>query len=172
MDLKSKFIALFLSYSFFIIVIIISINAVVPEDDIPVLEQKEILIKKVDNKFSRDKSSVYDILEENDKSIKKEKISENKLKTKSELKKKVGEFRLQLSSFKEKQKSLEISKKLKQKFLNETMQINLIIKKVNLKNDQTFFRVLSENSYHINDAKDLCKKLEEIKIPCIIVKNK
>ena len=79
---------------------------------------------------------------------------------------------MQFSSFKEKRKSLEISKKLKQKFLNETMQINLIIKKVNLKNDQTFFRVLSENSYHINDAKDLCKKLEEIKIPCIIVKNK
>ena len=171
MDFKSKFIALFFSYSLFIIIIIISINAVVPEDEIPVLEQKEILIKKVDNKFSRDKSSVYDILEKNDKSIKKDKISENKLKTKSELKK-VGGFRLQFSSFKEKQKSLEISKKLNQKFLNEKMPISLIVKKVNLKNDQTFFRVLSENSYSINDAKDLCKKLEEIKIPCIILKDK
>ena len=137
-----------------------------------VLEKEESLIKKVDNKFSRDKSSVYDILEENDKSIEIDKISENKIKIKPELKKIVGEFRLQFSSFKEKQKSLEISKKLKQRFLNETIQINLIIKKVKLKNDQTFFRVLSENSYSINDAKVICKKLEEINVPCIIVKNK
>ena len=61
--IRFKLLSILLSYVFFIFVIIISINAVVPEKDLQVLEPKEILVKKVDNNFSRDKNSVYEILE-------------------------------------------------------------------------------------------------------------
>ena len=61
---KFKLLSITLSYVFFIFVIIISINAVVPEKDLQVLEPKEILVTKVDNDFLRDKNSVYEILEE------------------------------------------------------------------------------------------------------------
>ena len=60
---RFKLLSIILSYLFFIFVIIISINAVVPEKDLQVLEPKEILVKKVDNNFLRDKNSVYEILE-------------------------------------------------------------------------------------------------------------
>ena len=60
---RFKLLSIILSYVFFIFVIIISINAVVPEKDLQVLEPKEILVKKVDNNFLRDKNSVYEILE-------------------------------------------------------------------------------------------------------------
>ena len=48
---KFKFLSLFISYSFFIGIIIISINAVVPDAELPVLEPKEILVEKIDNDF-------------------------------------------------------------------------------------------------------------------------
>ena len=60
---RFKILSIILSYAFFISVIIISINAVVPEKDLRVLEPKEILVEKINNNFSRDKNSVYEILE-------------------------------------------------------------------------------------------------------------
>ena len=168
MDFKFKFFALFFSYSLFIVVIIISLNAVVPEDELPVLEQKKEMIKKVDNNFSRNRNSVYDILEDNNHHPKnKSKIEEKKKNKKTNDKL----FRLQFASFKEKQKSLEISKELKEKLIKDTIKINMIVKKVNLKNNQIFFRVLSENYYSYNEANDFCKKLEDIKVRCIIIKD-
>ena len=63
MDFKLKFISLLLSYCFFIIVIIVSVNAVIPEDEIPVFKQEKEVVKKINNTFTRNKNSVYDILE-------------------------------------------------------------------------------------------------------------
>ena len=72
-----------LSYVFFVFVIIISINAVVPEKDLKVLEPKEILVEKVNNNFLRDKNSVYEILEkDNHESEKRLDSEEEKLNTK------------------------------------------------------------------------------------------
>ena len=51
---KFKLLSITLSYVFFIFVIIISINAVVPEKDLQVLEPKEILVKRIDNDFFND----------------------------------------------------------------------------------------------------------------------
>ena len=45
-----KIFSIILSYVFFISVIIISINAVVPEKDLTVLKPKEILVKKIERK--------------------------------------------------------------------------------------------------------------------------
>ena len=71
---KIKFLTISLSYFFFIFLIIICVNAVVPEEDLITLDQKEKLIEKVENTFSRNKNSVYEILEKNEKILDKKKI--------------------------------------------------------------------------------------------------
>ena len=115
--IRFKLLSILLSYVFFIFVIIISINAVVPEKDLQVLEPKEILVKKVDNNFLRDKNSVYEILErdnhESEKGLESEEEKTNIKITKNEIKK--DNFRIQFASFREKQKSLKISSELKKK---------------------------------------------------------
>ena len=170
---KFKLLSITLSYVFFIFVIIISINAVVPEKDLQVLEPKEILVTKVDNDFLRDKNSVYEILEEDNHETEKslesaEEISNTKI-IKNGIKK--DNFRIQFASFKEKQKSLEISSKLKEKMSKMSIRINLIVKEVKIKENQTFYRVMSEMKYPFGKANSECEKLKRNKIQCIIIKS-
>ena len=98
---KFKFLSIIISYVFFIFVIIISINAVVPEKDLRVLEPKEILVKRIDNDFLRDKNSVYEILEkDNHEPEKKLESDEEKSNTKIiENETKKDNFRIQFASF-------------------------------------------------------------------------
>ena len=121
---KIKFLTISLSYFFFIFLIIICVNAVVPEEDLITLDQKEKLIEKVENTFSRNKNSVYEILEKNEKILDKKKIlneidsiNEEDLKKKKKLENISNDFRLQFASFKLKEKSLDESKKLKKKII-------------------------------------------------------
>ncbi len=174
MDSKLKFISLLLSYCFFIIVIIASVNAVIPEEEIPVFKQEEEVVKKINNTFSRNKNSVYDILENT--TVDENQLNKNFNKNKENLNKmgskaiKDKTLRLQFASFQAKKKSIQVSEELKQKFIKDSIKVNLIIKKVIVKNNQTFFRVISENFYSLKDAKSICRKLENIKIRCIIIK--
>ena len=170
---RFKIFSIILSYVFFIFVIMISFNAVVPEKDLRVLEQQEILVKKIDNNFSRDKNSVYEILEkDNDESEKivesEEKKSSAKIE-KDEIKK--DNFRIQFASFREKQRSLQISTKLKEKMSNMSFGINLIVKEVKIKENQIFYRVISERKYPLGKANSECEKLKKNKIQCIIIKS-
>ena len=170
---RFKLLSIILSYVFFIFVIIISINAVVPDKDLQVLEPKEILVKKVDNNFSRDKNSVYEILEkdnhESEKSVEfKEERSNIKI-VKDGIKK--NDFRIQFASFREKQKSLQISSQLKEKMSKMSIGINLIVKEVKIKENQTFYRVISEMKYPLGKANSECEKLKRNKIQCIIIKS-
>ena len=170
---KFKLLSITLSYVFFIFVIIISINAVVPEKDLQVLEPKEILIKKVDNNFSRDKNSVYEILErdnhESEKGLESEEEKTNIKITKNEIKK--DNFRIQFASFREKQKSLKISSELKKKMSKMSIGINLTVKEVKIKGNQTFYRVISESKYPFGKANSECAKFKKNKIQCIIIKS-
>ena len=169
---KFKLLSIILSYVFFIFVIIISINAVVPEKDLQVLEPKEILVKKVDNNFSRDKNSVYEILEkdnqESEKRLESEEEKPNSI-IKNEIKK--DNFRIQFASFRKKQKSLEISSELKEKMSKMSIGINLIVKEVKIKGNQTFYRVISESKYPFGKANSECAKFKKKKIKCIIIKS-
>ncbi len=170
---RFKIFSIILSYVFFIFVIVISFNAVVPEKDLRVLEQQEILVKKIDNNFSRDKNSVYEILEkDNDESEKIVKSEEKKSSAKiekDEIKK--DNFRIQFASFREKQRSLQISTKLKEKMSNMSFGINLIVKEVKIKENQIFYRVISERKYPLGKANSECEKLKKNKIQCIIIKS-
>ena len=103
MDSKLKFISLLLSYCFFIIVIIASVNAVIPEEEIPVFKQEEEVVKKINNTFSRNKNSVYDILENT--TVDENQLNKNFNKNKENLNKmgskaiKDKTLRLQFASF-------------------------------------------------------------------------
>ena len=170
---RFKLLSIMLSYVFFIFVIIISINAVVPEKDLQVLEPKEILVKKVDNNFSRDKNSVYEILEQ-DNLEPKEKLESEEEKSNTQIIKngiKKDNFRIQFASFKERQKSLQISSELKEKMSKMSIGINLIVKEVKIKGNQTFYRVISESKYPFGKANSECAKFKKNKIPCIIIKS-
>ncbi len=177
---KLKILSIILSYSFFIVIIIMSINAVVPEKNLIVLEQNDILVKKIDNKFLRNKNSVYEILEDNYDQLlnkveekiesRKEEVKVNKELTKESVKES-DNFRIQFASFKEKQKSLKTSNQLKDKILKLSLGINLIVKEVKINNKEIFFRVISENKYSFNNANNECKKLKKNNIQCIIIKS-
>ena len=170
---RFKILSVILSYIFFISVIIISINAVVPEKNLKLLEPKEVLVKKVDNNFSRDKNSVYEILEKDNLEPKKKLESEEE-KSNTEIIKngiKKDNFRIQFASFREKQKSLEISSELKKKMSKMSIGINLIVKEVKIKGNQTFYRVISELKYPLGKANSECEKLKRNKIQCIIIKS-
>lgn len=170
---RLQLLSILLSYGFFIFLIVISVNAVVPEEDLPVLEQKEILIKKIDNNFSRDKNSVYEILEIDNKQSEKNVEpyeDEPNLKIMKESNAK-DNFRIQFASFKEKQKSVKTSSQLKEKMSKMPFAINLIIKEVEIEKNKTFFRVISESKYSFRKANSECKKFKKNQIQCIIIKN-
>ena len=170
---RFKIFSIILSYVFFISVIIISINSVVPEKDLRVLEPKEILIKKIDNNFSRDKNSVYEILEKDnhvsETSVESQEEKSNVKTAKDRITK--DDFRIQFASFREKQKSLQISTKLKEKMSKMSFGINLIVKEVKIKENQIFYRVISERKYPLGKANSECARLKKNKIPCIIIKS-
>ena len=170
---RFKILSIILSYAFFISVIIISINAVVPEKDLRVLEPKEILVEKINNNFSRDKNSVYEILEKDNHDS--EKIVESE-EERSNIKivqdgTKKEDFRIQFASFRERQKSIQISNQLKKKMSSMSLEINLIVKEVKIKKNQIFYRVMSEKKYSLRNANNECEKLKKNKIQCIIIKS-
>ena len=181
--IKLKYSLIALSYLLLVFLIIISYVSIIPEDNIPILENSDIIIKEEKDSFINDENIVYEILEKKVKSIEEiiEKDLDNKTKTdlkkeleikqKTDLEKKENtkrRFRIQVASFKEKRKSLEISKKLMEEFSLEK-DINFEVKKIALKNNDIFFRVINDVTLSLADAKKLCKKVLDKKYKCLIV---
>ena len=81
-DIKIKYSLIALSYLFLIFLIIISYVSIIPEEDVPILENAAKLIKEEKNNFSNNKNTVYEILEKKEKSI--EDIIEKELGNKQE----------------------------------------------------------------------------------------
>ena len=81
-DIKIKYSLIALSYLFLIFLIIISYVSIIPEDDVPILENEAKLIKEEKNNFSNNKNIVYEILEKKEKSI--EDIIEKELENKQD----------------------------------------------------------------------------------------
>ena len=170
-DIKVKYSLIALSYLILVFLIIISYVSIIPEDDIPILENTEPLIKKEKDNSINSTNTVYEILEKKEKTI--EDIIENEVenKQKDNLEKNENnkkKFRIQVASFKEKKKSLEVSEKLMKEFSSEKL-INFEIKQIVLKNNDIFFRVINDVTLSLNDAKKLCKKILKKKYQCLIV---
>ena len=81
-DIKIKYSLIALSYLFLIFLIIISYVSIIPEEDVPILENAAKLIKEEKNNFSNNENTVYEILEKKEKSI--EDIIEKELENKQE----------------------------------------------------------------------------------------
>ena len=77
-------------------------------------------------------------------------------------------FRIQVASFKEKKKSLEVSKKLEKEVSYEQL-FKFEVKQIVLKNNDIFFRVVNDETLTLEDAKTLCKKILDKKYQCLIV---
>ena len=177
-DIKIKYSVIALSYLFLIFLIIISYVSIIPEEDVPILENAAKLIKEEKNNFSNNKNTVYEILEKKEKSIEDiiEKELGNKQEANLEIKKSNSnkvvntkkKFRIQVASFKEKKKSLEVSKKLEKEFSSEQF-IKFEVKQIVLKNNDIFFRVVNDETLTLEDAKTLCKKILDKKYQCLIV---
>ena len=177
-NIKIKYSLIALSYLFLIFLIIISYVSIIPEDDVPILENEAKLIKEEKNNFSNNKNTVYEILEKKEKSIEDiiEKELGNKQEANLEIKKSNSnkvvntkkKFRIQVASFKEKKKSLEVSKKLEKEFSSEQF-IKFEVKQIVLKNNDIFFRVVNDETLTLEDAKTLCKKILDKKYQCLIV---
>ena len=182
-DIKLKYSLIALSYLFLVFLIIISYVSIMPEDNVPILENAELLIKEEQDSFTNNENTVYEILEKKAKSIEEiiEKELENKPKNgskkkleskqKSYLEKEENtkrRFRIQVASFKERRKSQEISKKLMKEFSLEK-DINFEVKKIALKNSDIFFRVINDVTLSLAEAKKLCKKVLDKKYKCLIV---
>ena len=170
-DIKVKYSLIALSYLILVFLIIISYVSIIPEDDVPILENTEPLIKKEKDDSINSTNTVYEILEKKEKTI--EDIIENEVenKQKDNLEKVENtkkKFRIQVASFKEKKKSLEVSKKLMKEFSSEK-SINFEIKQIVLKNNDIFFRVINDMTLTLEDAKKLCKKILDKKYQCLIV---
>ena len=182
-DIKIKYSLIALSYLFLIFLIIISYVSIIPEDDVPILENAAKLIKEEKNNFSNNKNTVYEILEKKEKSIEDiiEKELENNQKTNldnkfekietvnsNKVENPKKKFRIQVASFKEKKKRLEVSKKLEKEFSSEKF-IKFEVRQIVLKNNDTFFRVINDVTLTLEDAKTLCKKILDKKYQCLIV---
>ena len=177
-DIKIKYSLIALSYLFLIFLIIISYVSIIPEEDVPILENAAKLIKEEKNNFSNNKNTVYEILEKKEKSI--EDIIEKELGNKQEANLEIQKsnsnkfvntkkkFRIQVASFKEKKKSLEVSKKLEKEFSSEQF-LKFEVKQIVLKNNDIFFRVVNDETLTLEDAKTLCKKILDKKYQCLIV---
>ena len=177
-DIKIKYSLIALSYLFLIFLIIISYVSIIPGEDVPILENTVKLIKEEKNNFSNNKNTVYEILEKKEKSIEDiiEKELENKKEANLEIQKSNSnkdlntkkKFRIQVASFKEKKRSLEVSKKLEKEFSSEQF-IKFEVKQIVLKNNDIFFRVVNDETLTLEDAKTLCKKILDKKYQCLIV---
>ena len=80
-DIKLKYSLIALSYLFLVFLIIISYVSIIPEENVPVLENTELLIKEEKDSFMNNENTVYEILEKKVKSI--EEIIEKELENKA-----------------------------------------------------------------------------------------
>ncbi len=166
-NLKLKYSFVILTYIILIFSIVLSYIAIVPEDDVPILRNNNEIFKVIENKFVEDENSVYEILEKKNKKTDIEDIIEKEIGLKAEKKVK-GQFRLQFASFKDKEKSKKIAKNIKNEFFNQNKE-NLVIKKITLKTNETFYRVISNKIYDYKNAEKICELVKK-KFQCIIIK--
>ena len=170
-SLSVKISLIIISYTTLIALIVLSYISIVPNDDVLILENKSPLVKKIENTLGPKNDTVYKILEK-PKNI--EDIIENELADLKNVKNITGDskinYQLQLASFKDENKSKQISKKLLKNNFFKDNKIDLDIKKIKLKNDQIYFRVISSNFFSFKKANSHCETLKNIKINCIVIK--
>ena len=166
-NLSLKFSLIIFSYIILIVLIVLSYISIVPEENLIVLENKSPLVKKIENKFGAEKDTVYKILEKpkDIEDIIESELSEKK-KNKITQKNVLKIYRLQFASFRDKE-GRQIP------YNNTPLQkINLDIKKIDLKNNKTYYRVVTASFFTLKEANSHCEIFKKKKINCIVIKDK
>ena len=141
MNKKIKILVLSLSYLFFLFVLLLSFNAVIPDKNLPIIETKKPMIKKIENEFINDKDSIYEILRD-DSNVKNEKVGHNLKKKKYEKEALVNKidllskeevvienkYSVQFMSLNSSDKSLLASSRLEKKLKSDNFDLKLIVK--------------------------------------------
>ncbi len=181
MNKKFKIFLLISSYSFFLFILIIAFNAVIPENNLVVIEANKPLIKKIENKFENDKDSIYEILKEKnnstDKKIEKTlKYKKEELISKIESLEKINNssvtknYKIQFMSFKNLDKSNSESKTLQNRLKEDNFNYNLIVKKAKI-NGEVYYRIITSEIFSLNQSKSICKQLKIKQYKCIVIKS-
>ena len=169
-NLNFKYSFVIFTYVVLFVLVVLSYIAIVPEEEIPILKNDDEIFKVVENELVENENSVYEILEK--KNLKKniEDIIEKEvnLNVKDKEKNLKDKFRLQFASFKDRSKSEKIAKKIKSEFFNYNND-ELLIRKITLKSDEIFYRVVSNEFYEYKNAKKMCALIKK-KFQCLIVK--
>jgi len=183
MNKKVIILILSFSYLFFTFILFISFNAVIPNQDLPIIQTKKPMITKIENEFIDDKDSIYEILKEDSKIISK-KVEDNSLKSNYEKEALVNKIKVlsteidieskdkylvQFMSLNSSDKSLLASNQLEKKLRADNFNLELIVKP-KLVEGKKFFRVLTDKSFSFNSGKLLCNKLKKKKYKCILIK--
>jgi hypothetical protein len=183
MNQKVKIFILSFSYLFFTFILFISFNAVIPNQDIPVIQTKKPMIKKIENEFIDDEGSIYEILKEDSRMLSK-KVEDNPPKSnyaKKELINKIevlsktmdvksqNKYSVQFMSLKSFDKSLLASNQLEKKLRADNFDLKLIVKQ-KLIEGKNYFRILTDESFSFDSGKLLCDKLKKKKYKCILIK--
>jgi hypothetical protein len=183
MNKKVIILILSFSYLFFTFILFISFNAVIPNQDIPVIQTKKPMIKKIENKFINDKDSIYEILKE-DSGMLNKKVENSPPKSnyaKEELINKIevlsdtlaveskNKYSVQFMSLNSFDKSLLARNQLEKKLRADNFDLKLTVKK-KLIEGKNYFRVLTDESFSLNSGKLLCDKLKKKKYKCILIK--
>ena len=183
MNKKIKILVISLSYLFFIFVLIISFNAVIPDKNLPIIETKKPMIKKIENDFINDKDSIYEILRDDSKvnnekveyNLKKKNYEKDALVNKIEVLSKEGDYEpenkysVQFMSLNSSDKSASARNRLEKKLKDDNFDLKLIVKP-KLIEGKKFFRILTDKSFSFNSGKLLCDKLKKEKYNCILIK--
>ena len=183
MNKKVKIFIISFSYLFFTLILFISFNAVIPDQDIPVIQTQKPMIIKIENEFIDDKDSIYEILKE-DSNILNRKVEDNSLKlnyAKEELVNKIevlsntvsdelkNKYSVQFMSLNDFDKSLLASNQLEKKLRADNFNLKLKVKP-KLIEGKNFYRILTDESFSFNSGKLLCDKLKKKKYKCILIK--
>jgi len=142
MNKKVIILILSFSYLFFTFILFISFNAVIPNQDLPIIQTKKPMITKIENEFIDDKDSIYEILKEDSKIISK-KVEDNSLKSNYEKEALVNKIKVlsteidieskdkylvQFMSLNSSDKSLLASNQLEKKLRADNFNLELIVK--------------------------------------------
>ena len=170
---KLKYSVVFLSYVILVFLIIVSYVSIIPEEEVVIFENTEPLIKEEKNSLLEEKIQFMKFLKKNRvakqlKTLSKKKKKTNEEKNISNIKPLNRKFKIQLASFKNKKKSIEISKKLEKKLFKD-INMEFEIKKITLNNNDIYFRIIGKKLLSLNEAKEICKKIIKKKNQCLIV---
>tara|TARA_Y100001954_G_C15701479_1_gene548028 strand:- start:211 stop:738 length:528 start_codon:yes stop_codon:yes gene_type:complete len=174
MQKKIKLIITSLVYILFFYLVFLSYSAIIPDENIPTFTNNKQFIKKVDNEFKPNQDSVYEIIEKKNNKKKEKNImlideNDSNTLTNSEDKKKL--FKLQIASFKTKEKSNKVKDILNKTNFSPFNNLKFLVKEVNFSQNETYFRVISEENFINKTASHICKVIISKNFQCILIKD-